>query len=373
LQCRRTEIEQAILTRVYSISDPTETDDPEYLAGLKEAVSIAIDYSCAGIDGDEAHLRRVPVELLAQARRAARSGVGLDVVLRRYFAGYTLLSEFLIQEARGNRPLAAEEVRLLSRVQATIFDRLVAAVTEEHRSEAGDAQRTSAGRRLERVRRQLAGDLIDPEDLGYDLDGSHLGVLATGAGASRLLRRQATVFGCRFLLVCPGGDTVWAWLGRSRPLAVEDLLDAITTFIPGSVSIAVGEPAEGFSGWRLSHLQASAALPIARLGPGRPVRYADVALLASAHRDEVLAKALEQAYLAPLRERDGDGTTLHRTMRIYFETGGNASSTAAALGVARQTVNRRLRLVEERIGRPLESCAAELQIALRLGELGSHR
>ena len=42
----------------------------------------------------------VPVALLAQARLAARVGVSLDAVLRRYFAGYTLLGDFLIEEAR---------------------------------------------------------------------------------------------------------------------------------------------------------------------------------------------------------------------------------------------------------------------------------
>ena len=232
--------------------------------------------------------------------------------------------------------------------------------------------RTPAGRRLELVRRWLAGELVDSEDLGYDLEGSHLGVVATGSGASPLLREQASAFGWRLLLVCPHGDTVWAWLGARRPFAVDALLAALSSSSPASVSVALRGPGRGVRRLALSHQQALAALPIARHTPGRPVRHSDVALVASAHRDEVLAKSLEQAYLAPLREKDGGDTTL-RTVRTYFETGGNAASTAAVLGVARQTVTRRLRLAEERIGRPLEGCAAELQIALRLGEYSSAR
>jgi hypothetical protein len=37
--------------------------------------------------------------LLVQARLAARSDVSLDIVLRRYFAGYSLLGDFLVGEA----------------------------------------------------------------------------------------------------------------------------------------------------------------------------------------------------------------------------------------------------------------------------------
>jgi DNA-binding PucR family transcriptional regulator len=48
----------------------------------------------------------------------------------------------------------------------------------------------------------------------------------------------------------------------------------------------------------------------------------------------------------------------------------NASATGAALGIARQTVASRLRAAEERLGRPLEGCAAQLETALRLDALG---
>ena len=41
LRARRDEIEQATLTRVSSVPDPTENPDPEYTEGVKVAVTAA--------------------------------------------------------------------------------------------------------------------------------------------------------------------------------------------------------------------------------------------------------------------------------------------------------------------------------------------
>jgi DNA-binding PucR family transcriptional regulator len=102
-----------------------------------------------------------------------------------------------------------------------------------------------------------------------------------------------------------------------------------------------------------------------RLGQ-RVVRYAEAGLLASVTGDELLLESLRQAYLTPLcEERDG-GEALRETLRTYLGTGRNVSSAAAALGLNRETVRKRLRVAEERIGRLIDHCAAELEIALRL-------
>jgi DNA-binding PucR family transcriptional regulator len=105
-------------------------------------------------------------------------------------------------------------------------------------------------------------------------------------------------------------------------------------------------------------------------GPNPVVRYADVALIASALQDDLLTESLHQQYLAPLEhERDG-GEVLRQTLRAYFDADRNISAAAGALGANRNTVSNRLRSVEARIGRPLNACATELESALRLSELG---
>jgi DNA-binding PucR family transcriptional regulator len=120
----------------------------------------------------------------------------------------------------------------------------------------------------------------------------------------------------------------------------------------------------------LTHQQASAALPIALRSPEPFVRYADVALLASILQDDLLASSLRELYLDPLeRERDG-GEVARRTLRAYFAAERNVSSAAVALGVKRHTVTNRLRTIEQRLGRPLNDCASEVDTALRLEDLG---
>src|SRR5262249_14368679 len=83
----------------------------------------------------------------------------------------------------------------------------------------------------------------------------------------------------------------------------------------------------------------------------------------------LLAKSLHETYLAPLDEHGDSGLVLRETLRAYFAAGFNAATAAAALEVDRHTVQRRLRKVEEALGRLLHSCHAEIEVALRLEEL----
>jgi DNA-binding PucR family transcriptional regulator len=130
-------------------------------------------------------------------------------------------------------------------------------------------------------------------------------------------------------------------------------------------------PARGLEGWRLTHRQAQAALVVAlrRSASGAATRYADVAVLASALKDEALARALVEIYIAPLEDSRGGGPVLCETLRVYMASERNVSSAAAALGVVRKTVDTRLRAIEKRLGRTLHPCPAELEVALLLDEL----
>src|SRR6187397_1897249 len=106
LRDRRGETEKALLTRVYGIADTSGIGDPEYAEGLRVAISTALEYGLTAIErGDDLPLPTPPV-LLIQARTAARIGISLDTVLRRYFAGYALLGDYLIEEAGRGESLA---------------------------------------------------------------------------------------------------------------------------------------------------------------------------------------------------------------------------------------------------------------------------
>jgi PucR C-terminal helix-turn-helix domain/GGDEF-like domain len=368
LEARRSEIEAAVMNRVYAVAEPSDLD-PEYAEGLKAAVSAAVDYGLASLKLGEEHSPSPPLALLAQARLAARAGVSLDTVLRRYFAGHALLGDFLVEEAEGGRLLRGAALQKLLRGQAALFDRLLAAVAEEHGRESCERLGSSEQRKAERVERLLAGELVDVSGLGYELEASHLALVAKGVGVEGALRRLASVLDRQLLMVGSDDKVVWAWLGGRRGLGPDALERCLAAKWPQGASLAIGEPARGLAGWRTSHRQAKAALPIALRAPKRVARYADVALLASVLQNDLLAASLRQLYLAPLEaERDG-GEVARETLRAYFAAGRNMSSAAAVLGVSRPTISNRLRAIEERLDRPLDAIAAELEVALRFDDL----
>ena len=368
LRERLAEIQGAIATRVYSISDPRNVADPSYLQGLNGALAAAIEYRLAVLEAGERAAPAIPTALLGQARLDARDGVSLDTVLRRYFAGNVLFGDFLVNEAeRAEVPSSA--LRSLLATQATVGDRLIAAVSAEYAREAENRPTSPAERRRETVKGLLAGELVDHSELGYELDGHHLALMAKGEGAEDLIRDLAGAVDRRLLAVQREEEPTWAcWLGGRRQLTSERALAALPGEIPAGVFVTVGEPGEGLSGWRFSHRQAKAALPIAERRAQSLVRYPDVALLAAIAGDDLIASSLRQLYLAPLeRARDG-GKVSRETLRAYFAAERNVSSTAAALGVDRRTVRNRLGAIEDLLGRPLKGAEADLEIALRLDE-----
>jgi hypothetical protein len=363
---RLPEIQAAIATRVYAISDPRDVSDPAYLQGLNAALAAAVDHRLAVLEVGERRAPAVPPVLLAQARLDARDGVSLDTVLRRYFAGNALFGDFLVEEAtRADLPSSA--LRQLLAAQSTLGDRLLAAVSAEHALEAASWPSSTAERRRECVKGLLAGKLVDHSELGYDLGAHHLALIATGEGAPEVMRVLAGRLDRRLLAVCREEEPVWAcWLGGMHPLEAEQALRALAEISVERVLVTVGEPGEGLSGWRLSHRQAKAALPIAEHRGQAILRYADVALLAAIVRDDLATTSLRQLYLEPLEAARDGGRVGRETLRAYFAAERNISSTAAALGVDRRTVTNRIHAIEDLLGRPLKDIATELETALQL-------
>lgn len=316
----------------------------------------------------ERYAPAIPSALLSQGRLDARDGVPLDTVLRRYFAGSALFGDFVIEEAeRAEVPNSI--LRDFLGEQATLGDHLLAAVSAEHAREVKSRPGTPAERRRECVKSLLAGELVDHTGLGYELDAQHVALMAKGEGAEQLLRGLAGTLDRRLLVVQREEEPIWAgWLGGQRPLTAEAVCSALGDITPKGIFVTIGEPGEGLSGWRFSHHQAKAALPVAERGKQPVIRYADVTLLASIVRDDLAASSLHQLYLEPLeRARDG-GKVARETLRAYFAAERNISSTAAALGVDRRTVRNRIRMIEGLLGRSLMGSVADLEIALRLDD-----
>jgi hypothetical protein len=385
---RREEIEGAILAQVReTVPMPGWLgEDAEYAQGLREAVAGAVGYGLRAIELGQApsSAEEVPMAALIQARRAARSGVSVEAVLRRYVLGNSLLWDYVMEEAA--RVGESSALRAMSRLQSSVLDRFMDAVTREYAQERERTGRSGSQRRLELVRGLLAGETsanangdIDHGDvereLEYELDAEHVAVIARGRRAREALHTLAERLDRRLLCVPSSEQTVWAWLGCHQWPPSTGELDPIVSEIAGGgndVYLTIGEPAEGQEGFRLTHRQAQAALVVAQRRRRALTRYSDVALLAAALKDEVLANALSKTYIAPLDATPGNGragAVLRQTLRAYVAAECNASSAAAALGVVRRTVENRLHTIEERLGRALHPCPPELEVALQLDEL----
>jgi hypothetical protein len=366
LRERSLELEAGVATRAYAIADPGEVSDASYPQRLHAALAATSEYALAGLEEGERRAPEVPEEILAQARLDARVKVPLDTVLRRHLAADALFDDLLAEEAERAK-VPAEVLRRLRREGSTSFDRLLGAVGEEYAQEARNRPRGVAERRRECVKRLLAGELVvDEVELNYELDACHLAVMAEGEGADAVLRALARSCDRRLLAVQREEEPTWAgWLGAAAPLSSAAAMRRLAEGDRDGVVVALGEPASGLTGWRFSHLQAKAALPIARDQRGA-VRFADVTLAAALRRDELIATSLRRLCLEPLEGARDGGAAARATLRAWFRCERNITSTAAALGVDRRTVRNRLRAVEGQIGRPLSEAALDLELALRL-------
>lgn len=371
LRSQQPMVEAAIVAHVAAVHELVESSDAEYQAGLGAAVAAVVDYFLTGVEQGEEWQGPVPSAAIAQARRAARNGVTVDILVLRYIAGHRRLGELVMDEAdRSNFVSHGPALRQLRASQELLLEHLVAVITTEHRQEVERMGRSKEQSRAELVQKLLARERVDVTDWGYDFDAWHLGIIAKGPKASMVVQDLAATFGCQLLPVVRTGDSLSAWLGKRQKFAFADvarLLPAKRTL--GGVSLTVGEPAEGIEGWRLTHWQAEEALWVALRAPQVLTRYADIPLLAAALRNHALAASLKAIFLSPLGgPRDG-GIELRRTLRVYFENEYNTTATSAKLDVNRSTVHSRLRKVEKRLGRRLCTCHAELGVALRLEEL----
>jgi hypothetical protein len=370
LRSRRAEIEDALAARIHHVA--VDSGRCDHKDGERTAIVAILEYALTSIEHGDAYVPSIPPEAVKQAQGAARSGIGLGTVLRCYLAGYVLIENFVMQET-GSSDLRDRGVTLRS-IQEThsfLLDGLIASVSREYACEAQRVSSTPQRRTAERVRRLLAGEILDTEQLGYRMDTWHLGIVGTGGRAAQTLGSLTASLDCRLLPVTHGDDKIWAWLGgQSRQNVMGDVKRLLSTSWPDGVSLAFGEPAEGLEGWRLTHWQAQSAWLVSLRRPQRFTHYADVALLAPWLQPDAHARWLVNTYLSPLDNQKVPGATLRTTLRHYFAAGRNASAAASALRVSRRTMRNRMNLIEFALGASVvERHQAELELALQLEQL----
>jgi hypothetical protein len=358
------ELEERALAVARSGCSGAAVDSPEVFLGLQVAVAEGLTYALKAIQGGR--FRTLPLAVLEQIRRAARLGLRLDSVLRLCVMGERVMAEAILEESP-NFPLAA--LKSASHEFGLWADQWMAEVSKEFTDELEQWRQSPAAMAAEEVKRLLDGDSDSlSENVSYRLDGWHLGVIAWGDDSEEALRAIAARLDQTLLTVSRGKDIAWGWLGGRRPLAVHAVEHIAAATLPDEASLAIGEPHHGVAGWRQTHQEAQVALRVMFRRPEKIIRGSSVVLLAALLRDQVLANLVKDAFLLPL-EADNSGEGLCRTVQAYMEFGFNASSTSAALEIDRSTVQRHLHKVEQRLGRHLNTCHAELKVALELKAL----
>jgi len=367
LRAREREIEDAIFARVSSMFMVALGEDADYEAGLRSTVAAVVHHTLTAMEDPASSSAPIPSAAIAQAHRAARRNISVDTMLLRYLGGHRVLGAFVMDEAHrcglaSNGPF----LRDLRTTQEAVLERLMTMIADEHRQERERIERSREECHAELVQKLLAGERPDTSELDYDLDDVwHLGMIANGPKAKRVVRGLADELRRQLLCVSTGEGSVWAWVGGRQQLEMARVEQALAAMSTADVSLVLGEPRKGVAGWRLTHQEARAALLVALRRPEPVMRFADHALAALVLQNESLARSLMRIYLPSLGNQ-----VARETLRAYFSAGCNAATAAAKLEIDRHTVERRLRTIETRLGRQLRSCHAELEVVLCLERLG---
>jgi DNA-binding PucR family transcriptional regulator len=293
-----------------------------------------------------------------------------SLIDRTYRIGHAVLWEQILAEVESWELDSDERLDLLRVVSHFLFhyaDEVTGSLADVHQAERDRQIRGRERRRIAWVREVLAEVSTSSTGGDYELGRQHLAAVAWGPEAEGAItdlgrRLDATV------LVVPGqSETTWGWLGAHA--IVPTWLDVTRELpLPPDTFLALGAPASGSDGFRLSHRQALEAARVLRRTGSRSGCYDGVALEALLLRDERAALDFARRELGPLLEDGRRTRVLLETLRTYVRSGWNAASAAAQLGVHERTVGYRLATIEQRLGRPLSARRQELGAALRLTE-----
>jgi hypothetical protein len=353
---------EAMLERVLADPDLARFDEPHFQELARLIARENLLHEVHALRHDRALPESAPGEAQVAARQAVELDAPVTVVLRCYRAGHAVLWSAWLELVEHRDFDDAVRRRLLESGSEFMFayvERCTAFVLAEYAGHHDAVARTRDYRRLQAVRRVLAGEPGGDALDGYPLAQEHLGLVAWGPDAKRALgavaERAATA------MTIPGGDgTLWAWIGGA---------DHPLPSLPGAASIALGTPGSGVDGFRRTHREAQDARAVATRLRQDLTRFDEVSLEALALVAGGRAHELVERELATLAEDTARARRLRETLEAYFASGQNATAAGARLGVNERTVRNRLRAIEETIGRDLTTRRAEVETALRFARV----
>jgi hypothetical protein len=335
----------------------------------------------------DSHPADAPPAALAYARRLAQRGVPVGELLRAYRVGQACFMQWCYQElavqARDLTTALAAAMRLTESTFSYI-DRVSELVLTAYVRERDEWVRNTVAVRTAQVRSLLAGGPIEVNRvepaLGYRLRQYHLGIVAWVEEAARKegtlveLERMAGRLadhlseGARALFVSRDESSAFIWmpLGSEQALRT-DVFGGTPLTSDVSVRLAVGEPAEGPEGFRVTIREALRAHAVALMaGPAAPrvIRFGEVAPVALLAEDIGAARSWVGRALGPLAADDDQTARLRETLHVFLSTGGSYQETAERLSLHKNTVFYRVRKAQEVRGRKVAEDRFVVELAL---------
>lgn len=315
------------------------------------------------------------------AKRLAQQGVALPTMLRAYRLGQAAFQQTVIRRL-GAAGLGAQEMTEASLAVSSFAFAFIDSVSEQmvavYQSERDAWLRQHNAGRLARIRAVLNGSDHDDAEaeaaIGMSLRSPLVAVVLwsdaqTDEQATAPLDQQlaevASALGAPAgggLAVAADGSTLWAWLRRCSRWELP------AGFVPArGVRIALGRPASGVDGFRLTHRQACQAQSLSLLaGAEAPsvvsaTQVGPLALIGASGQD---LRAWVATTLGELARDDDNAARLRETLWCYFDSGSSLNAAAAELHLHKNTIQYRLRKAEELRGAPLEEQRLALEVAL---------
>ena len=332
--------------------------------------------------GKPVHELTLPAQASDLARSLARRGLDVRILLRVYLNAHHGVFAYIaeaIDRLEVGEPAPDEVLRTIwsraDRWMDESIETLIVTFTDEReRDFAG-----SAVRRTELVDSIVAGEDVDVEQasrhLGHPLHLCQTAFLvwsgAVDTGTPLVL--QSVAEGVARSI---GGGTLFSQLSGSRDLRFwvatpsppsEATLAALTPPRDAGVALAVGRPAGGLAGFRVSHLEARAAQQLgmaAELAP-RLISYRDTELLCMALADRPALNRMARREIGPLCLADKNLAPIRETVLTYLANRMNVEATAERLFVHGNTVRYRLAKAEELLGCQIAGRPRHLELALQ--------
>jgi len=317
------------------------------------------------------------------SRDVFRWRIPLDALLRLLSVGLRSAWAWWREVFETRVPDAKLRTELISRSTDLLFayhHRMVSVSVEEYGLIAEASARGMTDRRIRIVRQILESTGLGDEEaqshrLGYKLAVHHVGFVLwadvadddidddTTAHLLRTSRRWLAEVGCVHPLLLPGdGRTMWAWQSSARSPRLDELP------VPEApLRVAVGQPARGIHGFRVTHHEAQAARRVAQqfgLDKG-VVHHADVETLSLITNDDEAINRYLTHKLGSLTATDTRTAELREALRVFLAAGGRINDAASQLGIHRNTLARRVETAVERStpGRDWLGLALALEIS----------